>query len=419
MYLKLEECKATRVILVRHGQSTYNSLGLYQGCSDESVLTELGYSDARKTGNFLKGLTFDAIYTSSLKRAQQTAREILGVVAPSLNPESICVSDLLRETDLPAWQGLAFQYVKENFPHEYNNWKQRPHEFYMNLTPQPPSLQGKGEQSPPLKREQSSPLLVGEGLGERFYPALDLYDRVHKFWQQILPQYLGKTLLLVVHGGTNRALISTALGITPDRYHCIQQSNCGISVLNFPDGTLESGRLEIMNLASHVEENLPKLQEGGKGLRLLLIRSGASVEQINSLAEQLREVNILLCLSDTHDESHTLAEKVIKHHPETADLKVLQDFAEWQRAIIHKTTDSNNLITALVVAKEEIIKTLISQALGINLNENDRLQVKQGTISSIQYPSSDHPPILQAMNISTVAKTLEIGNWYSRFLINT
>ncbi|HAA32071.1 MAG TPA: hypothetical protein DCE56_35680, partial [Cyanobacteria bacterium UBA8553] len=32
----------TRVILVRHGQSTYNLLGLYQGSSDESVLTQQG-----------------------------------------------------------------------------------------------------------------------------------------------------------------------------------------------------------------------------------------------------------------------------------------------------------------------------------------------------------------------------------------
>lgn len=399
MHSKLEECKATRVILVRHGQSTYNSLGLYQGCSNESVLTELGYSDARKTGNFLKGLKFDAIYTSSLKRAQQTAKEILEVVAPSLDPETIIVSDLLRETHLPAWQGKAFQYVKENFPQEYSNWKQRPHEFYMNLTPQAPSLEGKGE---------------------RFYPAIDLYDRVHKFWQQVLPRYVGKTLLLVVHGGTNRALISTALGITPDRYHCIQQSNCGISVLNFPDGTLESGRLEIMNLASHVGENLPT-QEGGKGLRLLLVPSGASAEPTNSLAEELKGVNIQFCFSNILDDSLTIIQDFIQHYQETTDLEFLgNDIPEvWQTKINNKIREkSSNLVTGLIVAKEEIIKSLIGEAIGMDLNQIERLQVTKGTLSSIQYPGSHHPPILQAMNISTVPK-LKIVNWYSRFLIKT
>ncbi|BAZ10703.1 putative phosphoglycerate mutase [Calothrix sp. NIES-4071] len=375
MHSKLEKCKATRVILVRHGQSSYNALGLYQGCSDESVLTEVGYKDARKTGNYLKGLTFDAVYTSSLKRAQQTAREILQVVAPSLEPETIIVSELLRETDLPAWQGKAFQYVKKNFPQEYSNWKRHPDQFYMN----------------------SSPLLVGE----RFYPAIDLYDRINKFWQQVLPNNIGKTLLLVVHGGTNRALISTALGITPDRYHCIQQSNCGISILNFPDGTLESGCLEIMNLASHVGENL-STQEGGKGLRLLLIPTGASAEQINSLVKQLKEINILLCLSDSFDDSQTLAEEVIKYHPETADLKVVQDLSEWLRTIHNQTIDSNNLVTGLAVAKEETIQTLICQAIGLNLDGKNRLQIQQGTISSIQYPDEYHPPILQAMNVGWV-----------------
>lgn len=75
MRSKLKECQGTRVILLRHGQSTYNALGLYQGSSDESVLTEVGRSDARKTGNFLKGLAFDAIYSSSLSDRMKQQRK--------------------------------------------------------------------------------------------------------------------------------------------------------------------------------------------------------------------------------------------------------------------------------------------------------------------------------------------------------
>jgi probable phosphoglycerate mutase len=77
-----DERQGTRVILVRHGESTYNALGLYQGSSDESVLTEAGCHTARQTGAFLRGLAIDAIYTSSLQRAQETAREMLAVMAP-------------------------------------------------------------------------------------------------------------------------------------------------------------------------------------------------------------------------------------------------------------------------------------------------------------------------------------------------
>ncbi|HEY9802844.1 MAG TPA: histidine phosphatase family protein [Leptolyngbyaceae cyanobacterium] len=221
MQLKLESGQGTRVILLRHGQSTFNALGLYQGCSDESVLTEVGRKDARITGNFLQEIAFDAIYISSLKRAQETAKEILEVI--TVQPNAIFISDKLRENHLPSWEGLAFQYVRETFPELYQIWKQRPHEFWMEIDDK-----------------------------TRFYPALDLYKRVQEFWQEVLPRHIGQTLLVVAHGGTNRALISTALGISPEYYHCFQQSNCGISIVNFSDGLLGSGQLEVMNLNYHL-----------------------------------------------------------------------------------------------------------------------------------------------------------------------
>jgi broad specificity phosphatase PhoE len=223
MQLKLEKRQGTRVILLRHGQSTFNALGLYQGCSDESVLTEVGRKDARITGNFIKEIAFDAIYISSLKRVQETAKEILGII--TVNPKAIFITDKLRENHLPNWEGLAFQYVRETFPETYQLWKQHPHKFWIQIDSK-----------------------------TRFYPALDLYERVQEFWQEVLPHHVGQTLLVVAHGGTNRALISTALGISPEYYHCFQQSNCGISILNFSDGSLASGELEAMNLNYHLRE---------------------------------------------------------------------------------------------------------------------------------------------------------------------
>ncbi|MBD2250100.1 histidine phosphatase family protein [Nostoc parmelioides] len=222
MQLRLEESSGTRVILLRHGESTFNALGLYQGSSDESVLTEVGRRDARITGEFLKGICFDAVYVSSLKRAQETAKEILEVI--NFPKNAVFIDEKLRENDMPAWEGLAFQYVREIFPEAYQLWKQRPHEFWMQVDNE-----------------------------TRFYPALNLYQRVQQFWQEVLPNNVGKTVLVVAHGGTNRALIGTALGISPEFYHSLQQSNCGISILNFPDGSLASGQLEVMNLNYHLD----------------------------------------------------------------------------------------------------------------------------------------------------------------------
>ena len=64
---------STRVILVRHGQSSYNIEGRIQGRLDASVLTQTGKNTARQVGEALQSLKFDAIYSSPLQRAKQTA----------------------------------------------------------------------------------------------------------------------------------------------------------------------------------------------------------------------------------------------------------------------------------------------------------------------------------------------------------
>ena len=202
----------TRVILLRHGQSTYNALGLYQGCSDKSLLTETGRQTARQTGTLLDSYQFDAVYTSPLQRAQETTRQVLGALTDKIDPQQIHIAPWLRETDLPAWQGLPFQQVRSEFAENYSCWKQRPHQFSMEVSQ--------------------------EGVQQFFYPALDLYARLKQFWQEVLPRHRNQTLLVVAHGGTNRAAIATAMGIAPSHYHTIQQSNCALNILHFPNNNL-------------------------------------------------------------------------------------------------------------------------------------------------------------------------------------
>jgi probable phosphoglycerate mutase len=199
-------------------------------------------------------------------------------------------------------------------------------------------------------------------------------------------------------------LISTALGITPDRYHCIQQSNCGISVLNFPDGSLESGQLEAMNLNVHVGEHLPKPQEGGKGLRLLLVPSSTTTAQTQNIAKFLQEVRLEFSLNSVLDSSQVMVQQILQYHPETVQFDVLrEDISEaWQAAISTRSTaNSERLTTGLVMASEATIARLICHAVGMNSDKIERLLVKKGTISCLHYPGDRHPPILQAMNVST------------------
>jgi phosphoserine phosphatase len=414
MPLKLKECQGTRVVLIRHGLSTYNDLGLYQGCSDESLLTDAGRRAARQIGAYLKGLAFDEIYSSSLKRAHQTAREILGIMAPNTDPKTIVVTDLLRETDLPAWRGLRFQYVREKFATDYRTWKQRPHEFCM-VTPQK-CLYGKVEKVGRGESVNSNSPPPPNIPNQYFYPALDIYKRVEQFWQEVLPRHIGHTLLLISHGGTNRALINTAMGATPNRYHCIQQSNCGISVLCFPDGSLKSAQLEAVNLTSHIGKNLPQPPENNQGWRLLLVPSETTnLKQIQQLAQLLQEITIDFSLIENFNCSQATARQILQHHSATVQLMVLQDnFPEaWLQAIAKRSdifastaVDSNKSITGLVVARNNIIKSFIKLALGISSEQLWRLQLYPGTVSSLYYPDPHQFPILQAMNVSATEKDL-------------
>jgi len=400
----------TRVVLLRHGQSTYNALGLYQGCCDESVLTEAGCQTARQTGVLLSGIKFDAVYTSPLKRAQETTRQALAAMQFGVDPQQIHVVPLLREADLHAWQGLPFEMVREHFAADYRCWKQAPHQFAMEV--------------------------VQSGVKRPFYPALDLYARLQQFWKEVLPHHRNQTLLVVAHGGTNRAAIATALGISPARYHTIQQSNCALSILHFPTGELSSARLEAVNLIRHAEKALPQPKEGGHGLRLLLIPTQVSQpEQTRQLTSLLQTVPIQFSLSnscndrdspkgDLRQRAQQTLNTILQFHPETVQLQVLrQDFPEiWQQALVqtkrydpldsfgnwsgslppggfHSSSRTGLLTTGLVMARPNAIASFLEQTIGLAKGQNWRLQIQPGALSVIHYPGPPHPPILQAMNV--------------------
>ena len=67
---------AIRLVLVRHGLSSFNAKGLIQGRTDDSLLTDEGYEQARKAGKALSKINFDKIYSSPLVRAAETANTI-------------------------------------------------------------------------------------------------------------------------------------------------------------------------------------------------------------------------------------------------------------------------------------------------------------------------------------------------------
>ncbi|MGF1482103.1 MAG: histidine phosphatase family protein [Cyanophyceae cyanobacterium] len=424
----------TRVIIVRHGQSSYNAQQKIQGRCDESILTEKGRADARTVGHTLAQYHFDAFYCSPLQRAKETAAIIHECLTapPSLQP-----SEQLLEVDLPLWEKLTKQEVQSKFAEDYRCWKERPHEFKMVLA----------------QREH--------------FPVLALYRQAEQFWQETLPHHQNQTIVIVAHNGINRCLMMSALGMPPERYHSIQQSNCNINVLNFNGAWGEPVQLESLNQTAHMGVALPPPRPSQQGLRLLLIRHGETEwnrasrfqgtrdiplndrgrGQAKLAAEFLKEIALDFAVSSPMLRPKETAEIVLQPHadvplvtypplqeighglwegkleseieaefpglltqwkerPETVQMPEGENLQQvWDRAIatwneIVATYADTAPKTGIVVAHDAINKVILCYLLGLQPADFWKIKQGNGAVSVIDY-SLGKSPVLQAINITS------------------
>ncbi|KAG7671325.1 hypothetical protein Ndes2526B_g02182 [Nannochloris sp. 'desiccata'] len=240
-----------RVVLVRHGQSTWNARSRIQGSSDFSVLTEDGVRQAEAARDVLKNWKFDTLFASPLKRAAKTAQVVWGprqghaVVLPSL-----------REVDLYSFQGLDKNAGRTAHPDAYETWQRRPAEF---------SIDG-------------------------HMPVRELWHRASLAWQEILNSTgFNDTALVVAHNAVNQALISTALGLTPLHFRRITQTNAAFSVLNF--GWDKQGKVSVVveRLNYFPDGPLRNEKTGRAGADRLVLVAGSSAKSLE-VAASLRAV---------------------------------------------------------------------------------------------------------------------------------
>lgn len=109
-----------RILLVRHGQSTWNRDHRIQGQLDPPLSDE-GRRQASLVGSRLSGRTFSGFYASDLKRAFETA-EVIGR-AVGIVPQPM---PALREIFLGEWEGLRTEEIAERFPQAWACWVEQP-----------------------------------------------------------------------------------------------------------------------------------------------------------------------------------------------------------------------------------------------------------------------------------------------------
>jgi len=176
----------TTLLLARHGETDWNREGRWQGWADPP-LNDLGRAQAGALAETLRSVPFDAVYSSDLRRAHETA-EILA--APHAVP--VVTDPGLREIDVGSWSGLTRAEIDARFG--------------------PDTVHPDGE-----TREQHA---------ARVLAAVERLARAH-------PE--GR-VLLVTHGGTIRALRSHAIGHVD---HPIP--NCSVLELRFLEERLVGG----------------------------------------------------------------------------------------------------------------------------------------------------------------------------------
>src|SRR5438876_6792690 len=108
----------TTLILARHGETDWNRDGRCQGHADPP-LNERGREQALELAELLADEPIEAVYSSDLRRAHETAR----IVADRKGLDVI-VDPQLRERDVGHWSGLTAAEIEERFPDQIRLWRQ-------------------------------------------------------------------------------------------------------------------------------------------------------------------------------------------------------------------------------------------------------------------------------------------------------
>ncbi len=161
----------TTILLARHGETDWNAVGRWQGHTDRA-LTERGRRQAVELAERLANANIDAVYSSDLLRAVETAEPVakrLGLPLQTLRE--------LREVDVGTWAGLTRDEVAERFPDGFRRW---------------------------------SEWQTGWEDGETYD---EMGKRVVSAILKLADEHRGGRILVVSHGGSIRALHAAAAGI--------------------------------------------------------------------------------------------------------------------------------------------------------------------------------------------------------------
>src|SRR5688572_17208885 len=201
----------TTLLLVRHGGTTAGP-DHFAGSTDVPLAPE-GRRQAEALAERLAAVHLDAIYSSDLRRAIQTAEAIVSRQHPGATSRPLRE---LREIAHGHWENLAIEDVKGRFPEEYTAY-------------------------------EADPLIYAPRGGET---GLSVLTRALSAVHDLVAQHDGQRILIVSHKATLRLVLCGLLGIDPRRYRDrLRQDLSCVNIVDFRGP--EDAQLVLLNDTSH------------------------------------------------------------------------------------------------------------------------------------------------------------------------
>ncbi len=199
-----------RVILIRHGQTDWNESGIFRGRIDVK-LNPNGIRQAEIIGEVLKNVHIDAVYSSPLSRAFDTATAIARY--HSLTVE---VYEPITDKNFGEWQGLNRSEVESRYPVIFGVW---------------------------LSAPEKVEIPNGETLSQ-------VRQRLVVGLKEILSRHPEGTVVLVSHGLTNKVLLCAMLGLDNSHFWKVKQDNGAINIFKYSGN---GSKVFLMNETTHLQ----------------------------------------------------------------------------------------------------------------------------------------------------------------------
>ena len=244
-----------KLVMVRHGESTWNRENRFTGWTDVD-LSEKGIEEAKKAAKVLKqkGYNFDVAYTSFLKRAIRT----LWLIQDGMDLMWIPVynSWRLNERHYGALQGLNKSEMAKKYGEEQVKLWRRSYDV------RPPALKKTDKRysgnEPRYEELSRNSIPIAECLK-------DTVARVMPYWnKEIAPMIKsGRKVLIVAHGNSQRAIVKHLDNIS-DREIVNLNIPTGIPLVYELDKKLKPVRHYYLGSAGEIRKAMEKVMAQGK-----------------------------------------------------------------------------------------------------------------------------------------------------------